>query len=196
MFGIAWRYRVSVEDLMAANPDVNPNMMSVGAKLVIPASLLPEPSSEPPTPTPMPVEVGQLHCARSEEGGVWCFLPVHNAQDVPLENISAVFRLADTEAKSILPKTGFLPLDLLPPGATLPLVVYYPPPLPEPFQASAEVITGLPNPVGDGRYEDTQVENLTVDIPEGGTRGNRQTGSQAEEAGGASRAGARSRSGL
>src|SRR5512141_2101170 len=47
MFGIALRYGVTLEELKAANPDVNPNFLSVGAVLVIPQSLTPQPSMEP-----------------------------------------------------------------------------------------------------------------------------------------------------
>jgi hypothetical protein len=164
MFGIAWRYGVTLEELKAANPDVNPNLLSVGTVLIIPASLLPEPSSQAPTPTPIPLETGRLTCTRSAEGGAWCFWPVRNPQDFALENISAIFRLADRDAKNIQPRQAFLPLDVLPPGASLPLMAYYPPPLPDPFQASAELLTVLPNPPDDGRYLPTRLLNQQVSI--------------------------------
>lgn len=168
MFGIAWRYRVTLEELMAANPEVNPNLMIVGETLVIPAANLPEPSSEPPTPTPIPLETGRLRCTRSADGGAWCFWPVRNPHDYPLENITAIFRLADQNAQNIQPVTAFLPLDLLPPGAALPLVAYYAPPVPEGFQASAELLTVLPNPAGDGRYLAARLSEQQVMIAENG----------------------------
>jgi LysM repeat protein len=168
MFGIAWRYGITLEDLMAANPDVNPNFLSIGTLLVIPASNLPVPSSEPPTPTPIPLETGRLNCARSADDGIWCFWPVHNPHSFALENISAIFRLADRDAQNIQPRQAFLVLDVLPPGASLPLAVYYPPPLPDPFQASVEILTVLPNPADDGRYLPAQLETQQVQIaPDG-----------------------------
>ena len=168
MFGIAWRYGITLEDLMAANPEVDPNLLKIGAVLIVPASNLPIPSSEAPTPTPIPLETGRLRCTRSADGGAWCFWPVRNPHDFALENISALVRLADQDASNIQPLQAFLPLDLLPPGASLPLVAYYPPPLPEPFQASAELLTVLPNPAGDGRYLTTRLENQQVIIADDG----------------------------
>ena len=57
--GIAQTYGVSVGDLMAANGLADPNVLSVGQTLIIPAGGLPTPSLEPsptatPGPTPLP----------------------------------------------------------------------------------------------------------------------------------------------
>lgn len=167
MFGIAWRYRVTLEELMAANPDVNPNFLSIGTMLTIPPPTLPTLSSEEitqqlVTPTPMPVEKGSLECTLAREGGVWCFLPISNPHDVPLENLSGIFRLVESDTLASVEMPAFLPLDLLPPGATLPLTAYFTDPVNAPFQASAEVLTALPNPVDDGRYLSTRLENQNV----------------------------------
>jgi LysM repeat protein len=61
MGGIAFLYRVSLEDLMAANPGVMPNLMSVGTVLTIPPSkssqtnpdVQPGTSQPPPTAVPL-----------------------------------------------------------------------------------------------------------------------------------------------
>jgi len=170
--GIAWQYRVSLEDLMTANPTVQPYLLRIGDELVIPPATTPEPppagtTPEPPTPTPMPVETGRLNCAEEEDGGVWCFLPVHNSGPAPLESLSALIRLADAEAVTILPQEAFPPLDVLPPGESMPLLAYFPPSqssqLSRPFQASAEILTALPSP-DDGRYLPAAVEDQRVII--------------------------------
>jgi hypothetical protein len=168
LFGIAWIYRVELEDLLAANPEVNPNFLSIGAKLSIPASNIPLPSSEAPSPTPVPLQIGELNCTGTPEGGAWCFLPVFNPQDHALENVSAIIRLADREAVTILPQTAYLPLDVLPQAATLPLVAYFAPPLPDPFVYSAELVSALPHPGDDGRYLAAVVEDVQVEIAENG----------------------------
>lgn len=172
MGGIAWQYRVSLEDLMTANPTVQPYLLRIGDELVIPPATTPEPppagtTSEPPIPTPMPVEIGRLNCAEEKDGGVWCFLPVHNSGPAPLESLSALIRLADAEAATILPQEAFPPLDVLPPGESLPLIAYFTPAqssqLSRPFQASAEILTALPSP-DDGRYLPAAVEDQKVII--------------------------------
>jgi len=171
MFGIALRYGITLDELIAANPDVDPNFLSIGSLLVIPPSSQPEPgvdeTSELPTPTPIPLETGPLSCSRSKEGGVWCFLSVRNNQTYPLEGITAIFHLADQDAETILTQTASLPLDILSPGTRLPLAAYFPPPVPEPFQASAGVQSALPSP-DDGRYLPVHLDDPKVLLAENG----------------------------
>lgn len=170
--GIAYQYRVTVPDLMAANPKVNPNAMSVGTLLIIPPSKTqlptasPNPSAPPPSLTPIPVETGPLRCLRDQSRGIWCFLPIRNRQSFTLEGISAVIQLAQA-GTTPLTQTAFLPLDRLPPGETLPLTAYFTPQqaqvLTGPFQASSSLLTALTS-ADNGRYLDTQLENEKVMI--------------------------------
>ena len=181
MGGIAWQYRVSLEALIAANPTVQPNMMSVGTELVIPPSTTPLPAGDiaagdaagpeasPPTPTPVSVEQGKLSCSRVEDGGMWCFMAVRNTQTYALEGLSAVFRLADQQ--TALSQMAYLPLDRLEPGTSLPLAAYFPPEqiatLTSPYQESSEFQSALPS-ANDGRYIPIHIENKKVLLSENG----------------------------
>jgi LysM repeat protein len=177
--GIAFQYRVSLEALLAANPTIQPNAMSVGTTLVIPASKTPAPpgspatvtEAEPPTPTALPVEVGQVSCAKMKDGGIWCFLLVSNPHAYTLEGLSAVLRLTDSQGQEPLIQQAFLPLDTLPAGAALPLVIYFPPDQAAqrvpPFHLSREITSALPS-ADDGRYLASHVENTRVLLAENG----------------------------
>lgn len=155
MFGISLRYGVTLEELLAANPDVQPNFLSIGTLLVIPAASQPVPGAEEiaplPSPTPAPLASSAVNCSRSKEGGVWCFLPVQNSEPYALEGITAVFRLADQNTQTILTQRATTLLDRLAPGERLPLAAYFPPPVPDLIQASAAIESALPSPE-DGRY--------------------------------------------
>lgn len=169
--GLALQYRIPLEEIIAANPTVNPRAMSVGTVLVIPLSKTPEPTqpsdgkSALQTPTAVPVEAQPVSCTRVQDGGVWCFQLVRNPQSFPLEGLTAVFRLSGSQEGAPLTQTAFLPLDTLPPGASLPLAAYFPPAqaaaLAAPLRASSEIIAALPNP-DDGRYLQGHVENMKV----------------------------------
>ena len=50
MFGIALRYGVTLDELMSANPDVDPNFLSIGSLLVVPPSSQPVPGAEAQNP--------------------------------------------------------------------------------------------------------------------------------------------------
>lgn len=168
MLGIALRYRISLEDLKSANPDVNPNILSIGTALVIPGASTPvatasSPDAPLPSPTPVPLKIGRMNCTATQEGGAWCFLPVTNQQPAALEGLTAVFRMADDQQKNITAKRAFLPLDRLLPGETLPLVAYFSPPVPRPFEVSAEILTALPSPE-DGRYNPTLLNKSRLSL--------------------------------
>ncbi len=172
MFGIALKYGISLDDLKTANPTINPQFLSIGSILTIPESKGPTPTlnaqgAAAVTATPLPVETGSMNCQPTEEGGAWCFLQVRNPYDYPLENISALIRLADSHAQSILEEQAFLPLDILPAGASMPLLAYFPPPLTGPFQADGHILTSLPHPEGDGRYLAVKTTNPQVTIEDG-----------------------------
>ncbi len=181
MGGIAWQYRVSVQELMEANPTVQPNMMSVGTLLIIPPSKTELPPGEnptPPTPTPAAVAAGKMDCARTEDGGMWCFMPVKNEQEYFLEGLSAIFRITgratestEADAPQVLSQAAYLPLDRLPPGETLPLAAYFPPEqmaaIASPYQFSSELLTALPGPE-DGRYVPMHVYEPKVMLAENG----------------------------
>ncbi len=172
--GIAWQYGVSLPDLLAANPTVNPHFLSIGTQLLIPTSKTPMPGGKPtPTataqslPTPVPLKFGTLTCTPVQDGGVWCFQGVENNQTFPVESVSAVIRLSDAQGKTQLTQTAFLPLDLLPPGMTLPLAAYFPPAdvarIALPFSSASEPAFALRN-IDDGRYVRTRLSDQKVQI--------------------------------
>lgn len=167
MLGIAILYGTTLEELMAANPNIKPNIMSVGAILIIPPSSdLVERSEMPdirPSPTAIPMDAGSLFCTITQEGGAWCSLPVVNSQEIPLEGISATFRLTDTQNQEILTQAAFLPLDLIYPNQSLPLTAYFPPPIPADYHFRADIISSLPYP-DDGRYLPTRINHQEIII--------------------------------
>src|SRR4030042_4298576 len=57
MLGIAYQFGISLQNLQAANPEVDPHFMGEGLKLIIPINQeIPETL---PTPTPLPVQANQ-----------------------------------------------------------------------------------------------------------------------------------------
>jgi len=149
-FSIAWEYNVTLEALQNANPGVDSRFMTPGMTLIIPPSI--GGTQTPGLPTPIPLETGALNCVAGSDGGVWCFWAVRGPQSGVVENVTAEIRLADAAGSQILTRTATLPLNLLPAGAWLPLAAFFPAPVPQPFQASAEIRTVLPVAAGDTRY--------------------------------------------
>lgn len=165
MFGIAYLYGITLEELKTANPNIQPESMSIGALLIIPESstVFKETTETQLTPslTPLAVTTDNLFCAPLNDGSLWCSLPVTNPYDYGLEGVIAVFHITDTQTLQVTSQRAFPPLDILLPGQTLPLIALFPAPLPLSYQLSAEILSSLPNP-SDGRYLNARLENQKV----------------------------------
>jgi len=121
---IAEKFKISQSDLLAANPDANPNALVIGQTLVIP-----DPSAQPAaaaTLTPMPVPVAQAACHPTTDSGLWCFALIQNNTSDYLENISAQVTLFDENTNPVTSQVGYLPLDVVAPNSSLPVSVYFP----------------------------------------------------------------------
>ena len=167
--GIALLYGVTVDAILAANPKLNPNLMVVGSTLVVPAGGgAKAPAGELPTATRLPVRLDGVHCAAVQGGGAWCFVVAHNPQKIRVESVSVIIRIANDKGNGMVSQVAFAMLNLLPAGGTLPLAVYFPPPVPNNIQASAELLTALPVNAGDDRYLPVKLGEEKTDIlPDG-----------------------------
>ena len=121
MLAIAFRHGISLEELQAANPDVNARLLVVGTELIIPVGeLIP---SNPVTATPIPIQVKDTDCYPAPDG-IWCFVTIKNDRSRPLENISAQVLLLDSSGDFLGEGTAIGAINLLPVDEELPLVVF------------------------------------------------------------------------
>lgn len=166
MLSIAYQFGISLEDLQAANPKVDPHYMGEGLKLIIPISG--EVPEDLPTPTPVSVQSGQPKCYHAGDGGAWCIVTLSNELETSLENLSAWIGLYNAQGEIISNQVAYAPLNILRPGSTIPLMAYFAPPLPDQFLAQSEVLSGLVISADDTRYLDLQVNIGTVKINQDG----------------------------
>jgi hypothetical protein len=121
---LAEKFRISEDALRAANPDVEPNSMSVGTTLLIPD--ISSTTTSGATSTPVPVPVTQTSCHPTADGGAWCFALLQNNSTDALENVSALVTLLGSNNESVASQTAFLPLDILAPNTSLPVFTFFP----------------------------------------------------------------------
>jgi len=166
MIGIAYQYGISLEELQAANPGVDPHFMGVGLQLIIPiGGEIPEVL---PTPTPVPAEWSQPTCYRTGDGGAWCLMLVRNTTQAGLENLSAWIGLFTGQGENLTGQVANAPLNLLRPGEAMPLMAYFAPPLPQGLEARGEPLTALAVAADDTRYLDLPVDAGQTVISEDG----------------------------
>jgi LysM repeat protein len=150
MGGIAFNYGLSLDQLLAANPTVQPRMLSVGTVLVIP--LQGELPTAVPQPTALPLQTTASLCYSQADGGMWCFLSVTNDQAQAVESLSGTISLVSTSGENLGSQPASALLNLLRPGETLPLVAYFPAPVAGEVLLQVGPLSALPVPEEDTRY--------------------------------------------
>jgi LysM repeat protein len=159
---IALQFGVTIDELMAVNPDVNANAMSVGTTLKIPSD--PDDPIGEATPTPVPLTVQQIECYPTTNKGMWCFVLVHNDFPDSIENVSAQVTLVDSNENFLVTQTAFLPLNILPPNTSLPLSIYFPPELPVDAKPQVQILTAIRLLPNDSRYLPATINNTLAEI--------------------------------
>jgi LysM repeat protein len=163
---IALQFGVSIDELIAVNPEISPRAMSIGTVLKIPSN--PDNPSGESTPTPAPFTVEQIACHLTANQGIWCFVLVHNDHADFMENVSAQVTLVDSNEAFVATQAAFLPLNILPPNTSLPLSVYFPPEVPLDANPQVQILTAILLQPNDSRYLPATVNNTLVQINEDG----------------------------
>jgi len=159
--GIADHFSVSLDALMAANPDVSPNAMSIGQTIKIPST--PRNISGQGTPTPAPFVVQQIACHSTGDRQLWCFALAYNDSSEPVEDVTAQVTLLDAEGQAKGTQMAMLPLNILPAHQALPLSAFFSA-VPAGLHAQVQVLTAVRLTANDPRYLRAQVQNTQVRV--------------------------------
>jgi len=181
LMAIAFYYGITLDELLAANPSVTPNWMSVGTILQIPVTPTPLPTNTPtPTATstakaaqsqtatpsgPLELESEPL-CYPNPLGELNCLVMIKNQGEVTLENPSVSFKITSPESDYESELVVFAPLNLLPAESSLPVLASFPAPVPEEYDIQAEIDYWLPTMPDDDRYADTEVTSSQIRLSE------------------------------
>jgi len=122
---IALRYGISMDAIITANPDVNPNAMVVGMQLVIPG-VKGTSGEEQQTAS---VQVSEPVCLPASRGGWWCTAWVQNDQASNVSSVSVTFTLVDASGGQLAAINTPTLLEWLPPSSRIPAAAYFPPPI-------------------------------------------------------------------
>jgi Predicted glycosyl hydrolase len=139
LWTIAAKAGLTLDEIKAANPGINPYSLRAGMKIVIPAASASGTEQAGITPTAVPLGVSTPNCTPSLTGGEYCFASVSNDQSFIIQNFSAQFVLTDSKSGETQAVQALLPLDHLTAGGKLPIFAYFPPPVPAAFTAQVQV---------------------------------------------------------
>lgn len=151
---IALAFGLTREELLAANPGINPDLLSIGQQLLIPAPGAQNTPMPIPTPTPLPLDVAEPRCFPNAAGGVWCLATVTNSTESPVEGLSGLLTLVDRTGTALLTVPVYPPLNLVPPGRAMVLAAYLPPPVLPYERTAVTLITAVPVGQAESRFAD------------------------------------------
>jgi LysM repeat protein len=161
---IASRFNITLDELQAANPDVALNFLPIGIELVIPFGDGGEGGLAAELPTPVPIVETPPVCYPTSSDGLWCLWLVQNDNPFPLENLSAEINLYDAFGGKLTSQFAVAPLNVLWPGEAVPLMAYFPPPVPVWEDVQVQLVTSLGVPGGQARYLNGLIENLQIRV--------------------------------
>jgi LysM repeat protein len=168
LLGIALRYGLSLDVLLAANPGIDPHFLTIGQRLIIPG---PEGGSfqeEIPSATPLPLGLGSVRCFTSASSVVQCLAVLNNPGDQAVEAASIEIALYDAQGQKLASTTAYTPLNLVGPGVSMPLEASFAAPPGDWEQASARILSAVPVNDLHARYLDLQLTHQ--DTPQAGGR--------------------------
>lgn len=142
LLGIALQYGVELDDLRAVNPEIDPNILSVGKTVIIP--LGEDGAIVMPTENPLPINLHEPVCYLTLLKGMWCFISVENTLDVPIESLSLQINLLAENGEIIAFTSAVPPINLIPTGKTIPAVAYFPGPVNENLQPTVQIKSAFP----------------------------------------------------
>ncbi len=148
---LALGYGLEISEILAVNPQLTPNALSVGTEILIPYdnSAAGEGSegagsSVNAISEPLALNVGEPACVETAEGGLRCLAQVGNPLAQSASGITVRFTLRDSAGETLAEQTVPTLLNLLAPGETLPASAYFGTNLPVGYQVSAVLNTALP----------------------------------------------------
>jgi LysM repeat protein len=159
--GIAFKFNVSLEALLEANPSINYEPLIVGQKLVIPSA---DTSERTPTTKPAPVQISQVNCLKNQDTSLACLVLLENEFTGWIQNLSIQIQLIDPSGKLLDTCEAYPPLDLLPPGKSIVLSCSFPKSPNGNYLSYASVISAISIPFPNDRYLDISIRNPLVEI--------------------------------
>lgn len=158
---LAERFKISQDDLRAANPDVSPNSMPIGQTLLIPSTS--STANNASTLTPAPAPVTQTVCHPTADSGLWCFALIQNNTTDFLENVSAQITLLDENNNVVISQTAFTPLDMIPANSSMPVYAFFPN-TSSAANIQVQLLSAIPLSINNARYLPATLNNTVAQV--------------------------------
>lgn len=170
LFDIAQSNKTTVDALVSLNPGLQPELLSIGQRLILPA-LEELPPVEPVLSAPVDLthlELSPLSTFQEPTGNTWILGEVKNNGEIAAENIMVEIDLLDEQGVILNKETAWLALDVLAAGQSAPFGYLFPMNVGDFSTVDAQIV-GANSTVNLGnRFLDLAVTGAEVTILEDG----------------------------
>jgi LysM repeat protein len=157
---IASRYGVDLADLLAANPDVNPRLLTIGQQIIIPDPAADQGVFTAPQVTPHPLPTSEVYCYTAPSDSLICLMLIHNPTEQAFEGVAAAVTLLSRDGEPLASTVGFAPLISLRQTESVPLAVLFRPPTDEGARAIGILLSAIPVDEQSSRAVRLEIINL------------------------------------
>jgi LysM repeat protein len=162
LIGIASTFGITLDELMVANPDANPNTLSIGTQLVIPLDFDEGEESQSASVEVLSMQTSLAVCYPVRSGGLWCYWLIHNQYDQFVENIAGIINLYNDQQEVAASQKTMSLVNIVKPGEAVPLIAYFSPPLPRWSEVQGQLINAAAANQYENRYLTAEVAQLTI----------------------------------
>ena len=170
MIGIAFTYGITFEELLEANPGIDPQFLSIGHELLIPLPGMEDPQQALPMVTPIPVALAPVSCYRTPSDGLWCLTAARGIPGQTVEGLAALITLSDALGGELASDIAYGPLNLLKSEESMPLAAFFAPPAPAFLDATATLLSAFEFADEGERYLEIEVDLDVIEALPGSTR--------------------------
>lgn len=101
LFDVAARHDTTIEAILALNPGLQPELLTIGQELILPEQVRPDPTTTSETPTQNSIVVSGLITYQTPTNGIWILGEVINQGEQDLENVQVIVNLLDDAGQSV-----------------------------------------------------------------------------------------------
>ena len=159
---IAQRYRLDMNTLMAANPEIDPYSLIVGDQVIIPAKG--EMVQNGGFSEPLALDLSQPECFHTPEGGLWCFAILFNPLNEAAANLAVTIKVLNASSEEIDSHTVPAILNKLDPGQSIPVSAYFTGPVPAIPKVTASLASAFPASQSGKTYFPVDTGSPTIEI--------------------------------
>lgn len=160
---LALTYGLEINEILAINPEITPNALSVGTQILIPhAETISE--SVNVISEPLALEISQAECVHTAEGGLWCSAEVLNSLEQDAAGITVAFTLRNNAGELVREQTVPAVLNYLKASDRIPASAYFSPSIPAVYSVTSELATALPAEESALGYLPINIKVNSVDV--------------------------------